>query len=89
MFRKGKHTKRELIRRLRSELRFFEKQMPLVRARLDKAVKDYRAERSLREIADGLVLKQTAQLQAKDAEIERLQRELAERTVEMPIPAAA
>ncbi|WP_420032308.1 hypothetical protein ACN2WE_05445 [Streptomyces sp. cg28] len=89
MFRKGKHTKRELIRRLRSENRHYERQMPLLRARLRKVGEELRTESSKREIADGLVQKQDLQIRAKDAEIERLQRELADRTVEIPIPAAA
>jgi hypothetical protein len=89
--RKGKHTSRELVRRLRSENRFYERQMNVNRERLGKAYAQLRTERVQREIADGLVLKQTAALQAKNSEIAELRRQLqaaSSDTVEMPAPTA-
>ncbi|MEH0442504.1 hypothetical protein QA811_02220 [Streptomyces sp. B21-102] len=89
--RKGKHTSRELVRRLRSENRFYERQMHVNRERLRKAYSRLRTERVQREIADGLVLKQTAALQAKNSEIADLRRQLqaaSSDTVEMPVPTA-
>ncbi|MEU6768578.1 hypothetical protein ABZ916_39470 [Streptomyces sp. NPDC046853] len=86
MFRKGKHTTRELIRRLRAENRYFERQRILMQARLTEASQLLKTEKAQREVSDGLVLKQTAQLEALVAENAELKRELAERTVEMALP---
>lgn len=89
MFGKGKHTGRQLVQRLRSENGFYERQIRLMQVRLRKASELVRTEASQREMAEGIVLQQTAALQAKNERIAELEQELAERTVEMPIPAAA
>lgn len=82
MFGKGKHTSRELIRRLRSDNRYFERQMQLMQVRLRKTGELLRTETVQREIAEGLVLQ-------RDDRIAVLERELSERTVEMPLPKTA
>lgn len=89
MFSKGKHTGRELVRRLRSENRHLDRQLLLTHARLRKANELLKAQTVQREVADGLVLRQVVALQEKNERIAQLERELAERTVETPIPTAA
>ena len=92
MFGKGKHTGRELVQRLRSENRFYERQMGLMQGRLRKAGELLRTETVQREIADALVLQQATTLQEKNARIAELEQLLAvssEDTAEMPIPSAA
>jgi hypothetical protein len=92
MFGGGRHTGREIVRRLRSENRFYERQVRVMQARLRKAAQLLRTEAAQREIADGLVLKQAAELQAKNeriAELEQLLRVSSEDTAEMPLPTAA
>ncbi|MFJ3507858.1 hypothetical protein [Streptomyces luteogriseus] len=86
----GKHTGRELVRRLRSENRFQERQLKVMQVRLRKAGELLRTETHQREMADALVLQQATTLQEKNARIAELERRLhvsGEDTVETPLPA--
>ncbi|MFE9432905.1 hypothetical protein [Streptomyces sp. NPDC006640] len=85
--RKGKHTTRELIRRLRSENVGLERQMGHIQKRLRDANEQIRTETTQREMAEGIVLQQTVALQELNDRVAQLERELSERTVEMPLPA--
>lgn len=88
---RGKHTGRELVRRLRSELRGCERQNQLLQVRLRKTQQDLKTESVQREMADALLLQQTAALQQKNQRIAELERRLhvsGEDTVETPLPAA-
>lgn len=87
---RGKHTGRELVRRLRSELRGCERQNALLQVRLRKTQQDLKTQTVQREMADALVLQQATTLQAKNQRIAELERRLqaaSEDTVETPIPA--
>lgn len=87
---RGKHKGRELVRRLRSELRGCERQNALLQVRLRRTQQDLKAQTVQREMADGLVLKQAAALQEKNARIAELEHRLhasSEDTVETPLPA--
>jgi hypothetical protein len=89
---RGKHTSRELIGRLRSENRCLERQNTLLQIRLRKAGERVRTETRQREMADAIVLQQTAALQEKNARIAELEHRLqasGEDTVETPLPAAS
>ena len=88
---RGKHTSRELVRRLRSENRYYERQNALMQVRLRKTQQDLKTQTVQREVADGLVLKQATALQEKNQRIAELERRLhvsSEDTVETPLPAA-
>jgi hypothetical protein len=89
---RGKHTGRGLVDRLRSENRYYERQNTLMQVRLRRAGEFLRSQTRQREMADAIVLQQTAALQEKNARIAELEHRLhvsGEDTVETPLPAAS
>ncbi|MFF9118347.1 hypothetical protein ACF09Y_22555 [Streptomyces massasporeus] len=89
---RGKHSGRELVRRLRSELRGCERQNALLQVRLRRTQQDLKTQTVQREMADALVLQQATALQEKNARIAQLEHRLrvsGEDTVETPLPVAS
>ncbi|MFE2563126.1 hypothetical protein [Streptomyces mirabilis] len=86
MFSKGKHRAGPENGRLRHELKLAEGRIAWYRSRLLALSKKHRTLEAQAEITDGLVEKQLIEIQRRDARIAQLERELAERTVEMPLP---
>lgn len=101
MFSKGKRRAGPDNVRLRQEAEIRERRIVWYRTRLRSIGEDNRTLKSRAEIADGrraaaegrlkaadeLIERQAKVLAARNARIADLERELAERTVEMPLPA--
>lgn len=89
MFRKqGKHRAGPENGRLRHELNLAEGRIDWYRGRLLMLSEKNRTLKAQAEVTDGLVEKQLIEIQRRDDRIAELERELSERTVEMPIPSA-
>jgi hypothetical protein len=92
MFRKGQHRMKDQNRLLLSENKFLTRQVSAATKRLRKAGELLKTETRQREMAEGILLQQTAALQQKNAriaELERLIEVSSEDTQQIPIVAEA